>query len=401
MNFATLIGGQSHFFFTPNSGNVNHWNWLMLGVINHSFGAERSFHGTAHLASKDYYEILGVSSDASSSEIKKAFHERAKKYHPDVNTDDPEAKIKFQDAHKAYDVLKDKETRAQYDQVGHENFEAAASRGEGSHWDSNPFDNDIFGIFGNRGGRDVEVSLELSFMEAVQGCTKTVTYEAEVACESCGGKGVPPGTRPETCKRCKGAGLIMQDTGVIKFQMACTHCGGTGKFVKDMCKSCNGHRVQMGKKTVKLDIMPGVDNDQTLKKSRFGGVDPDGNSQPGDLFVNIRVREDPIFRREGPDIHVNAVLSFNQAILGTTIKVPSLTGDIVLKVRPGTQPGQKVVLKKKGIKTRTSFSFGDQYVRFNVTIPTDLTEKQKKLIEEFGKDEKKEYETSAAAAASR
>lgn len=155
-----------------------------------------------------------------------------------------------------------------------------------------------------------------------------------------------------------------------------------------------------GSKSVKLDIMPGVDNNETLKVFRSGGADPDGN-QPGDLYVTIKVREDPVFRREGANIHVDSVLSVTQAILGGTIQVPTLTGDVVLKVRPGTQPGQKVVLKNKGIKTRNSFSFGDQYVHFNVSIPTNLTQRQRELIEEFAKEAQGEYEKRAAAGASR
>ncbi|CAK9140358.1 unnamed protein product [Ilex paraguariensis] len=144
----------------------------------------------------------------------------------------------------------------------------------------------------------------------------------------------------------------------------------------------------------------GVDNNETMKVPRSGGADPDGN-QPGNLYVTIMVREDPVFRREGPDIHVDAVLSITQAILGGTIQVPTLTGDVVVKVRPGTQPGQKVVLRKKGIKVRTGFSFGDQYVHFNVSIPTDLTPRQRELIEEFTKEEQGDFDKGTAAGASR
>ncbi|KAM7472476.1 hypothetical protein LguiA_010659 [Lonicera macranthoides] len=400
--FGTLISGKPLFFTTPNSRCVNSRNWLGLGLLNSNFGAERRIHGTAYMASKDYYDTLGVSNNASASEIKKAYYELAKKYHPDINTNDPEAMKKFQDVQKAYEVLKDEEKRAEYDQVGHENYEGGPDPG---NWGGNPFDifgTDIFGsMFGNNmGGKNVKVSLELSFMEAVQGCTKTVTYETELACESCGGTGVPPGTRPETCRRCKGAGMTVQQSGQFRIQVTCAQCGGSGKFVKSVCMSCSGQRVRRGQKSAKLDIMPGVDDNETMKVFKSGGADPEGN-QPGDLYVTIRVREDPIFRREGPDIHVDAILSINQAILGGTIKVPSLTGDVVLKVRAGTQPGQKVVLKKKGIKTRNSFSFGDQYVHFNVSVPTNLTQKQRELIEQFGKEEQRDYDSGAAAGASR
>lgn len=239
-------------------------------------------------------------------------------------------------------------------------------------------------------------------MEAVQGCTRTVMFQTELPCDACGGSGVPPGTKPETCRRCRGAGMTTQQSGPFRIQVTCSQCGGSGKYVKSLCKSCNGQRVVRGPKSVKLDIMPGVDENETMKVVRSGGADPEGN-QPGDLYVTFKVREDPIFRREGPDIHVDAILSITQAILGGTIQVPTLTGDVVLKVRPGTQPGQKVVLKKKGIKTRNSFSFGDQFVHFNVTIPMNLTQRQRELIEEFskeehGEDDKRDEKSNAAGA---
>lgn len=364
-----------------------------LGLCNGNLGVTRAIHSTAP-RSRDFYDILGVSNNATASEIKKAYYGLAKKLHPDTNKDDPEAEKKFQEVQKAYEVLKDEEKRQQYDQLGHEAFEHA---GEGGGPGFDPFgfntfqdmfrNADIFNIFNrDMGGEDVKVSLELSFMEAVQGCTKTISIMADMACNSCGGTGVPPGTKPETCKRCRGSGMTVTQNGPFTLQSTCPNCGGSGKIVKNFCKICKGKRVVKGSKQVKLNVMAGVDNNETIKIARSGGADPDGN-QPGDLYVMIEVREDPVFRREGADIHVDAVLSISQAVLGGTIQVPTLSGDIVVKVRPGTQPGQKVVLKKKGIRVRNSFSFGDEYVHFNVSIPTTLTQKQRQLIEEFGKEE--------------
>ncbi|KAI3818672.1 hypothetical protein L1987_12487 [Smallanthus sonchifolius] len=378
-----------------------------LGRVNAYCGRSRLIHGTSYMAAKDYYDTLGVSKNATASEIKKAYYGLAKKWHPDANKDDPEAETRFQEISKAYEVLKDEEKRAQYDQLGHETFEASANGGPGpdpGHW-RNPFQDlgDLFG-FGpfarNFTGKDAKIALELSFMEAVQGCTKNVVFQTELPCETCGGTGVPPGTKPETCRRCKGAGMTFSQTGPFRIQVTCTQCGGSGRYVKNLCKSCNGQRVVRGPKSVKVNIMPGVDTDEEIRMPRSGGADPDGN-QPGDLFVVIKVQEDPVFRREGSNIHVDAVLNITQAILGGTIQVPTLTGDVVLKVRPGTQPGQKVVLKGKGIKTRSSYSYGDQYVHFNVSMPTNLTERQRELIEEFVKEEQGEDEKGAAAEASR
>lgn len=405
-----IFNNSSRVIGIPNSTSVNHRNRLLFGVLNANWGAARWIHGTAYMAANDYYDTLGVSKNASASEIKKAYYGLAKKFHPDTNKEDPDAEKKFQEVQKAYEVLKDEEKRSLYDQVGHDAFEQANTEGgAGNPFHGGGFGNPFEDIFQNDffktifkqniGGQDVKVSIELSFMEAVQGCTKTVTFQTALPCEACGGSGVPPGTKPETCRRCRGSGMMFMQNGPFRLQSTCTHCGGTGKTVSTFCKSCKGDRVVRGSKSVKLDIMPGVDDNETLKVYRSGGADPEGN-QPGDLYVTIRVRQDPVFRREGPDIHVDAVLSITQAILGGTIQVPTLTGDVVLKVRPGTQPGQKVVLKRKGVKGRNSLSFGDQYVHFNVSIPSNLTQRQRQLIEEFAKEEQGEYDKGAAAGAS-
>ncbi|WZZ74408.1 hypothetical protein YC2023_085778 [Brassica napus] len=399
-NPAKVLGDHA-----SNSGHDR--RWISFGAFNSNFGSTRSIHGTgsSSMSAKDYYELLGVNKNATDGEIKKAYYGLAKKLHPDMNKDDPEAEKKFQEVSKAYEILKDKEKRDLYDQVGHEAFEQNASGGfqnDGGGFGQgfNPFDNpfDIFGQIFNRnkqafGGQDVKVLLELSFMEAVQGCSKTVTFQTDMACNACGGQGVPPGTKRERCKACDGSGM-------------------------SICKSCRGARVVPGQKSVKVNIDPGVDNSDTIKVGRAGGADPEGD-QPGDLYVIFKVREDPVFRREGSDIHVNSVLSVTQAILGGTIQVPTLTGDVVVKVRPGTQPGQKVVLRNKvsarpgekqflksiwklgeSIRARKSTRFGDQYVHFNVRIPANITQRQRELLEEFVKEEQGEYEKRTASGSS-
>ncbi|GFZ02772.1 gametophytic factor 2 [Actinidia rufa] len=361
----------------PDMKQVSDRSWSWLGVLKSNLwaGTARSIHGTAFMAARDYYDILGVNKNATASEIKKAYYGLAKQFHPDTNKNDPEAEKKFQEVSKAYEVLKDEEKRAQYDQLGHENFENTANRGGPDDHQWGPGFNPFTDIFNTE-----NISVELSFMEAVQGCTKTLTFQTDLPCEACGGTGVPPGTRPETCRTCRGSGMINKVTGPFRVQVTCSYCHGMGKMIKNFCKSCNGEKIVRGPKTVKLDIMPGVDDNETIKVYRSGGADPDGN-QTGDLYVTIKVREDPVFRREGPDIHVDAVLSITQ-------------------VRAGTQPGQKVVLKRKGIKTRNSYSFGDQYVHFNVSIPSNLTPRQRELIEEFSKEEQGEDDKGAAAGAS-
>ncbi|KAK1263118.1 hypothetical protein QJS04_geneDACA022333 [Acorus gramineus] len=387
---------------------------FLSGPRNSSWASMNPQKATRPTAVRDYYEVLGVDKGASASEIKKAYYGLAKKLHPDTNKEDADAERKFQEVQRAYEVLKDEEKRSLYDQLGPDGFERAA---EGGGSGGGPFGGagfggfeDIFGGFGGFGGdffrnvfnqggiggENVKVALDVSFMEAVQGCTKNVAFQTSMICQACGGSGVPPGTKPETCKTCKGSGTWFAQRGVFRVESTCPKCGGTGKFTTNFCKSCKGERVVRGTKTVKLDVMPGVDDGDTIRLMRKGGADPDGN-QLGDLFVTIKVRNDPVFRREGSDIHVDAVLNITQALLGGTVQVPTLTGDVVLKVREGTQPGQKVVLKGKGIKPRNSHDYGNQYVHFNVVIPTNLTQRQRMLIEEFAKEEQSEDEKGAAA----
>ncbi|GAA0142164.1 chaperone [Lithospermum erythrorhizon] len=253
-----------------NLRNVNEKEWLKLGLLNASLGGVRSIHGTsaASMSSRDFYEVLGVSKSATSSEIKKAYYGLAKKLHPDTNKEDPEAEKKFQEVQKAYEVLKDEEKRAQYDQYGPEMFEQTMNGGGGPGFNpfegGNPFQDifrngaDIFNIF-NRdiGGEDIKVSVELSFMEAVNGCTKTINFQTDMSCGACGGTGVPPGTRPETCKRCKGSGMITSQNGFFMMQSTCPSCRGAGKIVTDFCKTCKGKRVVSGPKSVKLNLVPG------------------------------------------------------------------------------------------------------------------------------------------------
>uniref|UniRef100_A0A1D1YIA1 Chaperone protein dnaJ 1, mitochondrial n=2 Tax=Anthurium amnicola TaxID=1678845 RepID=A0A1D1YIA1_9ARAE len=390
------------------------WRSGFRGAAFHqAWCPSRLFHGTRPVSVRDYYEVLGVSKNASPSEIKKAYYALAKKLHPDTNKDDADAERKFQEVQRSYEVLKDEEKRSLYDQVGAEAFEQAASGGGpgGSPFDGgfNPFEEffrsgvsgDFFGNIFNRKGRDVQVELELSFMEAVQGCTKTVSFQTELPCETCNGTGVPPGTKPETCRACRGSGMTFMQKGPFRIQSTCMQCGGTGKTVKNFCKSCKGDKVVRGTKSAKIDVMPGVDDNETIRINRSGGADPEGD-MPGDLYVKLKVHQDPVFRRDGRDIHVDAVLSVTQAILGGSIQVPTLTGDVVLKVRQGTQPGQKVVLRGKGVKTRNSAFYGDQYVHFNVSIPTNLTQRQRTLIEEFAKgdQQREDYKSAAAAGAS-
>ncbi|EMS55082.1 Chaperone protein dnaJ 1, mitochondrial [Triticum urartu] len=368
----------------------------------------RSFHATARVNARDYYDVLGVSSDASASGIKKAYYGLAKKFHPDTNKDDSGAEKKFQEVNRAYEVLKDDDKRETYDQLGVEAYERLASGGGpdgspdsgGDFAGDNPF-SDIFTdvrgpLFLFSTSKLALIPVELSFMEAVQGCRKTITYEADVLCGTCNGSGVPPGTIPQTCKACRGAGVTFIQRGMLSFESTCSRCGGSGKIVKNFCKTCKGQQLVKGKKSVKLDIMAGIDDNEAIKVRGQGGADAERN-KPGDLLLTIKVREDPIFRREGNHVHVDAVLSMAQAVLGGTVTIPTLTGNVSVKVRQGTQPGEKVVLRGKGIKAKNSSSYGNHYVHFNIRVPTELTPRQRELMEEFDKEESNDVARVAAA----
>ncbi|GJM87900.1 hypothetical protein PR202_ga03901 [Eleusine coracana subsp. coracana] len=338
---------------------------------------------TRSVCARDYYDVLGVSKDASGSDIKKAYYALAKKFHPDTNKDDADAEKKFQEVNRAYEVLKDEDKRETYDQLGPEAYERQASGGgpdgfPGGHGfpDGNPFSDiftdvrAIFGIFGNvlKGGQDVKMEVEFP----LELCLKHVKLVE-----------VP-------------VWYIYMQRGLFTLESTCSQCSGSGKIVKDFCKTCKGEQLVKGKKSVKLDIMAGIDDNDTMKVFGKGGADVE-RSKPGDLYVTIKVREDPIFRREGNHVHVDAVLSIAQAVLGGTVSVPTLTGNVSVKVRQGTQPGEKVVLRGKGIKLRNSPAFGNQYVHFNIRVPTEVTQRQRELIEEFDKEECADRERIAAA----
>ncbi|MBR9700927.1 molecular chaperone DnaJ [Candidatus Woesearchaeota archaeon] len=348
---------------------------------------------------KDYYEILGVSKSASKDEIKRAYKKLAKKHHPDMNKDDPDATEKFKELNEAASVLGNEEKRQQYDNIGHSAFEHASKSGgtgDFSGFDYSSFAggfDDIFEMFtrgfggfgrhSQRRGDDLRYDLTMSLEEAAEGAKKTIKVRKHVTCEACSGKG---GTGVKTCDTCKGQRMVrrMQRTpfGVFQTQSVCTACAGTGETIDDECNACSGEGVRI--ETVELDVkIPiGVDNGTRVRVSREGDAGPRG-SPSGDLYIFITIPEHPIFERQHDDLLIEAPISFSTAVLGGTITVPTLDGEADVKIPKGTQSHTIFRLRGKGISDLHTHRKGDQFVKVVINTPDHLTKKQEKALKDY------------------
>lgn len=355
---------------------------------------------------RDYYEVLGVAKGASEADIKKAFKKLARKYHPDLNRDNPKAaEEKFKEVNEAYGVLSDPEKRQQYDQFGHAAFDGASGGPGGGGFGgfggfgggSGGFD-DIFDAFfgggsarqrrnGPERGADLRYDLEISFEEAAFGKEAELTVPRTEACEVCHGTGAAPGTEPETCPECKGSGQVqhVQNTpfGRMVNTRTCGRCGGTGKIVKTPCRECNGSGEKKVRRKIRVKIPAGVDEGSRIRVSGGGESGRRGGSS-GDLYVYIFVRPHKLFRRDGTDVLCEVPISFVQAALGDTVEVPTLDGKVDMKVPAGVQSGTVLRLKGRGIPYLRGSGRGDQHVRMKVLTPQKLSARQKELLKEFG-----------------
>lgn len=350
---------------------------------------------------RDYYEVLGVSKGASEDELKKAYRQLAKKYHPDTNPGDKSAEAKFKEASEAYAVLSDADKRRQYDQFGHSAFDGAGGAGF-SDFDMRDifgefFGGDIFGdLFGGRSrranngprqGANLRTSVRITFDEAVFGTEKELDLNLKDECDTCHGTGAKQGTHPETCNKCGGKGQVIytQQTlfGMSQNIQACPDCRGTGKIIKDKCADCHGGGYITSKKKIQVVIPAGIDNGQSVRLRGKG--EPGTNGGPrGDLLVDIDVSRHPIFQRRDYDIFSTAPISYTIATLGGDVRISTVDGDVIYTVKPGTQTDTKVRLRDKGVPTLRNKSVrGDHYVTLVVQVPTNLNSEQKELLRKF------------------
>lgn len=349
---------------------------------------------------RDYYEVLGVAKTAGEADLKKAYRQLAKKYHPDANPGDAEAEKKFKEASEAYAVLSDPEKRKQYDQFGHAAFEGGGAGGgfDFSNMDMSDIFGDLFGgafdFFGSGSrrnsngpmkGANVRTGIRITFEEAVFGCEKELDLNLKEECATCGGSGAKPGTKAETCSKCGGKGQVVYTQqslfGMVRNVQACPDCRGTGKIIKDKCLDCRGTGYITKRKKIQVQIPAGIDDGQSIRIRDKGEPGTNGGGR-GDLLVEVTVSRHPIFQRSGFDIYSSAPISFTRAALGGDVRISTVDGDVIYTVKPGTQTDTKVRLRGKGVPTlRNKEVRGDHYVTLVVQVPTHLTAEQKELLE--------------------
>ncbi len=345
------------------------------------------------MSKRDYYEVLGVDKGAADSDIKKAYRRVAMKYHPDRNPDDPDADHKFKEATEAYDILMDREKREAYDRFGHAGVDPGMGGGGFGGGNFSDIFGDVFGdIFGGgRGGRggpqrgsDLRYTLDISLEDAVRGTTVEIKVPSLSTCEKCDGSGAKKGSSPTTCGTCGGMGQVRMQQGFFQVQQTCPTCRGRGKTITDPCNACHGQgRVEKTRK-LSVKVPPGVDTGDRIRLSGEGEAGPEGGP-PGDLFVQMSVRQHNIFERDGKNLYCEVPITFVTAALGGELEVPTLDGRVKLKIPAETQTGKLFRLRGKGVKPVRGGSVGDLLCRAVVETPVNLNKEQKALLQQFEK----------------
>ncbi len=343
------------------------------------------------MLAQDLYETLGVSRTATPAEIKKAYFALAKKYHPDVNKDDKDAKEKFSTISNAYEILSNEEKRQLYDAGGmdHQGNETGGFQG---FEDSDSIFNHFAEMFGNprrgRSGRgsDVNVQLNLSFVEAAKGCTKNININLNESCNTCSGSGAEPGSKSRKCELCGGSGQVVNtQMGIFHVQTACPKCKGTGKLIDRPCKPCKGSGETTRAQEVEITIPAGIDESHQLQMPKPGSS---GRRGAGSILITVKIRDHPFFRREGNDLHITVPITLAQAVLGGPVTVPTLDASITVTLEPGTQPEAVKAVRGKGVQRIQSPSSGDLVIHWNIVVPRGITPSQQELIKKFGAEEK-------------
>lgn len=358
---------------------------------------------------RDYYEVLGVDRNATEDEIKKAYRQTAKKYHPDLHPGDKEAEEKFKEANEAYEVLSDADKKAKYDRFGHAGVDPSYGAGQGGYggFNGQGFDFDLgdilgsmfgggFGGFGGsqnpnapQRGSDTQASVTISFEEAAKGCKRTVETTKIDVCDECHGSGAAPGTSAKTCPECNGKGRVtaQQRTpfGVIQTQKTCSRCNGKGTIIDNPCKKCRGVGRIRKPSTIEISIPAGIDDRQVINARGQGNKGINGGPA-GDLRVVVNVRPHPFFERDGYNVWVEMHITYPEAVLGCELQVPTLEGKVKYNVPAGTQSGDVFKLRNKGIQTLNNRGKGDELVRVIVDVPKDLNDKQKELVRQLQKE---------------
>lgn len=346
------------------------------------------------MTKRDYYEVLGVSRTASLDEIKKAYRKKALELHPDRNPNNKVAEEQFKEATEAYSILSDPDNRVKYDQYGHAAFQQGG--GFEGFADFSSFEDifgDLFGSFfgsaggGNRrtrgrSGRDLRYDLEITFEEAINGTERELSINKRGQCKECEGSGATPGSGVETCQQCRGTGQLRVQQGFFTISRTCHICSGEGKRVKNPCRSCSGSGLQSVTSKVLVRIPAGIDHGQRVRLRGEGEAGVGGGSA-GDLYVQIAVKEHPIFQREESEILCNIPITYASAVMGAEIEVPTLDGKTSLKIPAGTPSGKVFVIRGKGAPILGTNRCGDQHVRIFIDVPKRVTEKQKELLKKL------------------